>query len=170
MFLPHSSTVVLAAVMSLLSLPLPRLSPSIPHAAASPASGILLVDAFSLGNGCTRRLALTTMTRAPVLLVATAAPSLALAAADCYQDCFRNCQKIAPKSTDYCQATCVDYCAQDDRTDGLSGSVSAEGGEVGLLGGSFGTGTVVQGQDRPPQVTIPGLDFTSADGRKLIGY
>ena len=59
---------------------------------------------------------------------------------------------------------------QPDRTDGLSGSVSAENGEFGLLGGSFGTGTVVKGEDKPPSVSLPGLDFTSKAGKKLIGY
>lgn len=56
-------------------------------------------------------------------------------------------------------------------TDGLSGSVSAASGEVGLLGGTFGQGTVVKGQDKPPSISIPGLDFVgSKEGRQLIGY
>ena len=104
------------------------------------------------------------------LIVSLAAPSTALAAADCFQDCVKNCQQIAPKNADYCQMTCQDYCDQDDRADGLSGSVSNEGGEVGILGGTFGTGTVVKGQDKPPEVKLPGLDFMSGDGKKLIGY
>jgi hypothetical protein len=55
--------------------------------------------------------------------------------------------------------------------DGLSGSVSAASGEVGLLGGTFGQGTVVKGQDRPPSIAIPGLDFVkSPEGRQMIGY
>jgi hypothetical protein len=53
---------------------------------------------------------------------------------------------------------------------GLSGSVSAEGGEVGILGGTFGTGTVVKGEDKPPAVSLPGLDFTSNKGRQMLGY
>jgi hypothetical protein len=70
------------------------------------------------------------------------------------------------KDPQYCQSNCQDYCAQEDRTDGLSGSVSSSGGETGILG----TTTVVKGEDRPPQVKIPGLDFTSDKGKKLIGY
>lgn len=97
-------------------------------------------------------------------------PFSAMAAADCYADCVKNCRLIAPKDPQYCDAECRDYCSQDDRKDGLSGSVSAEAGEVGILGGTFGTGTVVKGEDRPPSITIPGLDFTSAQGKKLIGY
>ena len=48
----------------------------------------------------------------------------------------------------YCTDSCTNYCAQDDRTDGLSGSVSAQNGEVGILGGSFGKGTVPKGDDK----------------------
>eukprot|EP00804_Cyclotella_cryptica_P013827 CCRYP_020882-RA/>CCRYP_020882-RA protein AED:0.10 eAED:0.10 QI:0/0.6/0.66/1/0.2/0.16/6/1318/488 len=77
-----------------------------------------------------------------------------------------NCKLIAPKDPQYCQSNCEDYCSQPDRTDGLSGSVSSSGGETGILG----TTTVVKGEDKPPQVKIPGLDFTSDKGRKLIGY
>jgi hypothetical protein len=57
-----------------------------------------------------------------------------------------------------------------NKQDGLSGSVSAASGEVGLLGGTFGQGTVVKGQDKPPSVSIPGLDFGSKEGRQLLGY
>ncbi|KAG7353155.1 Tat twin-arginine translocation pathway signal sequence protein [Nitzschia inconspicua] len=99
--------------------------------------------------------------------------SLALpawAVADCFEDCFKNCKKVAPKDPEYCIENCKDYCAQEDRKDGLSGSVSAERGEVGLLGGTFGQGTVPKGEDRPPSIHIPGLDFTSDAGKKLIGY
>ena len=70
------------------------------------------------------------------------------------------------KDPQYCQTNCQDYCEQADRTDGLSGSISSSGGETGILG----TSTVVKGEDKPPQVKIPGLDFTSDKGRKLIGY
>jgi hypothetical protein len=97
-------------------------------------------------------------------------PAAAWAAEDCYADCFKNCKAIAPKDTEYCEFTCNDYCSQPDRKDGLSGSVSYEGGEVGILGGTFGTGTVVKGQDKPPNVALPGLDFTSPQGKKLLGY
>ena len=58
------------------------------------------------------------------------------------------------------------YCAQTARTYGLSGSVSSTGGEVGILG----INTVVKGDDKPPQIKIPGLDFTNEGGKKLIGY
>lgn len=54
--------------------------------------------------------------------------------------------------------------------DGLSGSISASSGEVGILGGTFGQGTVVKGEDKPPSVNLPGLDFSSPAGRKLLGY
>lgn len=95
-------------------------------------------------------------------------PQSALAAVDCMTDCLKNCKKIAPKDSDYCVMTCKDYCAQDDRTDGLSGSVSAASGEVGILGGTFGQGTVAIGDDRPPRFTLPGLDFTTSSGKRLI--
>lgn len=105
------------------------------------------------------------------LLLESATPEAALAApADCYADCVKNCKLIAPKDPEYCQSSCREYCDRDDRSDGLSGSVSSEGGEVGILGGAFGTGTVVKGQDKPPSVSLPGLDFTSSKGKKLIGY
>ncbi|KAL7507473.1 hypothetical protein ACHAXN_004654 [Cyclotella atomus] len=93
-------------------------------------------------------------------------PSPSLAAADCFSDCLKNCKLIAPKDPQYCTSQCQDYCAQDDRTDGLSGSTSSSGGEMGILG----TSTVVKGEDKPPQIKIPGLDFTSDKGKKLIGY
>lgn len=98
------------------------------------------------------------------------APRSAFAAADCMTDCLKNCKILAPKDPDYCTMNCNDYCAQDDRTDGLSGSVSAASGEVGILGGTFGQGTVPKGDDRPPSFTLPGLDFTSSSGKQLIGY
>ena len=85
---------------------------------------------------------------------------------DCFQDCFKNCKQIAPKDQQYCLDTCKDYCDQTDRRDGLSGSVSSEGGETGILG----LNTVVKGEDKPPEIKIPGLDFSSGSGKKLIGY
>jgi hypothetical protein len=85
---------------------------------------------------------------------------------DCFQDCFKNCKQIAPKDQQYCLDTCKDYCDQPDRRDGLSGSVSSEGGETGILG----LNTVVKGDDKPPEIKIPGLDFSSGSGKKLIGY
>lgn len=98
--------------------------------------------------------------------VATGAPLEVNAAPDCFKDCFKNCKLIAPKDQEYCTNSCQEYCAQPDRTDGLSGSVSSEGGEVGILG----INTVVKGEDKPPEVKLPGLDFTSAKGKQLLGY
>ena len=96
---------------------------------------------------------------------------VALAKPDCYTDCYKNCNALAPKDNIYCSESCTDYCLQDDRQDGLSGSIGSEKGEVGILGGSFGTGTVVKGQDKPPVLgNLPGLDFTTDSGRKMIGY
>lgn len=66
----------------------------------------------------------------------------------------------------YCLDNCKSYCDQEGRTDGLSGSVSSEGGEVGILGRS----TVIKGEDKPPVINLPGLNFSSDKGRKLIGY
>lgn len=40
---------------------------------------------------------------------------------------------------------------------------------MGILGGTFGTGTVVKGEDKPPSVSLPGLDFKSSSGKKLLG-
>jgi len=72
------------------------------------------------------------------------------AAIDCNSDCFKNCAKAAPGSTDYCKESCQEYCSQDDREDGLSGSVSARKGETGIFGGSI-DGTVTKQSDRPPR-------------------
>eukprot|EP00571_Detonula_confervacea_P017478 CAMPEP_0172303460 /NCGR_PEP_ID=MMETSP1058-20130122/4994_1 /TAXON_ID=83371 /ORGANISM="Detonula confervacea, Strain CCMP 353" /LENGTH=173 /DNA_ID=CAMNT_0013014281 /DNA_START=96 /DNA_END=617 /DNA_ORIENTATION=- len=92
--------------------------------------------------------------------------SEANAATDCMSDCLQSCKLIAPKDPQYCQSNCQSYCDQPDRTDGLSGSVSSTGGEVGILGFN----TVVKGEDKPPSVKVPGLDFTSGGGKKLLGY
>ena len=72
-----------------------------------------------------------------------------LAATDCNIDCFKNCVRVAPGSKAYCDESCSDYCAQPDRTDGLSGSKDASGGETGIFGGSI-DGTVTAGDDKPP--------------------
>ena len=97
-------------------------------------------------------------------------PSEASAKPDCLQDCIKNCKLVVPNDTsNYCRDSCLDYCEQPDRRDGLSGSVSSEGGEVGILGGTFGQGTVVKGEDKPPIINLPGLNFNSGEGRKLIG-
>mmetsp|Transcript_8282 Transcript_8282/g.20352 ORF Transcript_8282/g.20352 Transcript_8282/m.20352 type:complete len:199 (+) Transcript_8282:76-672(+) len=99
-------------------------------------------------------------------LFSTSVVGEADAAADCFTDCQKECKIIAPKDPEYCQSSCQEYCAQSDRTDGLSGSVSSTGGETGILG----TTTVVKGEDKPPGIKIPGLDFSSDKGRKLLGY
>ena len=99
-----------------------------------------------------------------------ASPLPVQAAADCFNDCVKNCKKIAPKDPEYCTLNCRDYCDQEDRADGLSGSKSADNGEVGILGGTFGQGTVPKGEDKPPSIKLPGLDFSSDDGKKLLGY
>jgi hypothetical protein len=152
------------------------------------AKGSTKIDALSqspLSTGRNGSPVTTTHSRRSVLhqwMMATAAATLtpvvvvllpstsAQAAADCYMDCLKNCKTIAPMDSAYCQDTCSDYCAQPDRKDGLSGSVSSEEGEVGILGGTFGTGTVVKGEDKPPAFNVPGLDFTNTQGRKLLGY
>ena len=107
---------------------------------------------------------------APVVGIAVASLSqpqpAAAKEADCFEDCFQNCKRIAPKDQQYCLDTCRDYCDQSDRRDGLSGSVSSEGGEMGILGLS----TVVKGEDKPPEFKMPGLDFSKGSGKKLIGY
>ncbi|EOD25798.1 hypothetical protein EMIHUDRAFT_450387 [Emiliania huxleyi CCMP1516] len=81
-------------------------------------------------------------------------PFAALAAADCLQTCRKNCGRLAAGSRDYCESSCVDYCAQDDRKDGLSGSVSTEGSEFGFAS-SFKNPLAPQkptvyGDDKPP--------------------
>ena len=107
---------------------------------------------------------------APVVGIAVASLSqpqpAAAKEADCFEDCFQNCKRIAPKDQQYCLDTCRDYCDQSDRRDGLSGSVSSEGGEMGILGLT----TVVKGEDKPPEFKMPGLDFSKGSGKKLIGY
>jgi hypothetical protein len=75
-------------------------------------------------------------------------PTPSFAVADCFKDCMKNCKLIAPKDPDYCTSNCEGYCEQSDRTDGLSGSVSATSGEVGILGGAWGQGTVPKGEDK----------------------
>ena len=75
-------------------------------------------------------------------------------------------KQIVPQDTsNYCRDTYFEYCEQTDRRDGLSGSVSSEGGETGILG----IGTVVKGEDKPPSISLPGLDFNSKEGKNLLG-
>ena len=76
-------------------------------------------------------------------------PIVSNAAIDCQSDCFQNCYKVAPGSKDYCVSSCNEYCGQDDRTDGLSDSISSSGGETGIFGGSI-DGTVTRQADQPP--------------------
>lgn len=80
--------------------------------------------------------------------------SPAFAAIDCNNDCYSNCARVAPGSEAYCKTTCIEYCDQPDRQDGLSGSKDASKGETGMFGGSI-DGTVTRGNDRPP--TLMGL-------------
>ena len=68
---------------------------------------------------------------------------------DCNKDCVKNCIIQAPGSIDYCKLSCSEYCDQDDRHDGLSGSIDAKNGETGLFGGSI-DGTVTRQDDKPP--------------------
>ena len=75
--------------------------------------------------------------------------NLANAVIDCNQDCVKNCIVAAPGSIEYCRSSCNDYCNQDDRHDGLSGSLDAKNGETGLFGGSI-DGTVTRQDDKPP--------------------
>ena len=116
-------------------------------------------------------LSIAAVSRRHVLLTGFSFPSFAIpliagAAPDCMTDCLKSCKEIAPKDPGYCLDNCEYYCDQSDRTDGLSGSISSENGETGILGLT----TVVKGEDRPPQVKLPGLDFTSKTGKELLGY
>ncbi|GMI11560.1 hypothetical protein TrLO_g7495 [Triparma laevis f. longispina] len=101
----------------------------------------------------------------------TLAPTIASAKqADCMQDCVKNCRILAPNDTSgYCESSCKEYCEDPEREDGLSGSKSSDKGEYGILGGGFGQGTVTKGEDKPPSVKLPFLDFTTEKGKKLIG-
>ena len=72
-----------------------------------------------------------------------------------------NCNRVAKGSFKYCETSCGDYCAQDDRQDGLSGSVGSKGGEVGWLSAYnpsryFGDAQAVPyGEDKPPAFEMP---------------
>uniref|UniRef100_A0A7S0GGW7 SREBP regulating gene protein n=1 Tax=Proboscia inermis TaxID=420281 RepID=A0A7S0GGW7_9STRA len=92
--------------------------------------------------------------------------SFAIGEPDCMSDCLKSCKSIAPKDTAYCLDNCTSYCSQTDRNDGLSGSKSSDNGETGILG----INTVNKGNDRPPSIRLPGLDFVGDKGKKLIGY
>jgi hypothetical protein len=71
---------------------------------------------------------------------------------DCYKDCASNCARVYPGNGAYCAIECDGYCAQTDRKDGLSGSVSSEGGYVGLASPLRGGDTVEFGADAPPKL------------------
>ena len=73
---------------------------------------------------------------------------------DCMKTCLSNCNRVAAGSGSYCKDSCDEYCAQDDRKDGLSGSVSTEGAEFGFAS-SFKLPNAPQkptvyGDDKPP--------------------
>ena len=94
------------------------------------------------------------------LLLGSAAAALlppvaaASAAVDCLQDCLQNCARLAGGSIGYCKTSCNEYCDQDDRRDGLSGSISSEGAEFGWASAFKNPlapqKPVVYGTDRPP--------------------
>jgi hypothetical protein len=129
--------------------------------------------------------------RALLAVAATCCSSFpAHAAKDCFLDCTQNCNRVAPSSARYCETSCSDCallqnepgekrshrahrqcfvradCLQTDRRDGLSGSVSSEGAEVGLASaydiGARASGTaraVPYGEDKPPALSLPeGID------------
>lgn len=109
----------------------------------SPMKWILLLSTFFLEVGSLVRAysspqprSVSRRTALATAFSAIALPLPAMAAPDCFKDCMKNCKLIAPKDPDYCLANCKGYCEQDDRSDGLSGSVSASSGEVGILGES----------------------------------
>ena len=134
------------AVVTLLLLPASALRPATPR--------VLPVSASR------QHVSRAHVARALAAVLVTPVSTAAFAAKDCFQDCSQNCDRVAPRSGRYCEQTCGDYCAQDDRQDGLSGSVDSSKGEVGLLSAydlvSKVTGgppaTVPYGQDRPPAI------------------
>lgn len=134
-------------------------------------AALLLSISASVQGGPTGRAAVQLSRRASVLGLFVL-PAAALASKDCFEDCTQNCARNAPSSLAYCKDTCRDYCAQPDRRDGLSGSVSSEAGEVGFASAYDYTNrftnklnsNVEYGTDRPP--SIPGLEG-SAIGRAL---
>lgn len=121
-----------------------------------------VVETLSLVAPVSRRNAIM----AGISFTVCATPAVASAAPDCITDCLKNCNLIAPKDPEYCLSNCRSYCDQPSRSDGLSGSSNSDTGETGILG----LATVVKGEDKPPQVKLPGLDFTVGAGKKLIGY
>ena len=84
-------------------------------------------------------------------LISISPIQIANAIIDCNQDCVKNCILAAPGSIEYCQLSCSEYCNQDDRHDGLSGSIDSKNGETGIFGGSI-DGTVTRQDDKPPRL------------------
>ena len=87
----------------------------------------------------------------------TGLPHTSLAALDCMDECKSSCNKVAPNSGGYCQTSCDEYCSQDDRRDGLSGSVTSQvASDVGFASaldpGTFNPAYAKKGVvvDRPP--------------------
>ena len=88
-------------------------------------------------------------------MAALTMPTAASAKVDCVQDCLQNCARLAGGSLGYCKNSCLDYCDQPDRKDGLSGSVSSDGAEFGWASAFKNPFDkeqkgVVYGTDRPP--------------------
>jgi len=167
----HVSSSLILAVTIILAASSTANAFNLSRQCASPSSAAATTETTSTTS--TRRSFFAAAVRdvaAPVVGIAIASASQPRPATakevECFDDCFKNCKLIAPKDQQYCLDTCKDYCDQPDRRDGLSGSVSSEGGETGILG----LNTVVRGEDKPPEVKIPGLDFTKGSGKKLIGY
>lgn len=100
----------------------------------------------------------------------TLLPLAALAEVDCMANCKQNCERNAPGSRDYCSQSCLEYCAQGDRRDGLSGSVGSDGAEFGYASNfklpSSPQKPVVFGQDLPPG--LPDLFGTKSLLRKAV--
>ena len=103
-------------------------------AKGSAAAPSLDVDAeastMAVNTFSRRQAILTSVASAATILGSVGFPEISSAVADCYDDCLKNCKKIAPNDPDFCRNNCIDYCNQEDRRDGLSGSISADGGEV----------------------------------------
>ena len=114
----------------------------------------------SAGMRRRRLVSATAVLTAALMLSSPAAPALAVK--DCYLDCTQNCNRVAPNSFKYCESSCGDYCSQEDRMDGLSGSKGSSSAEVGWASAydlpSRITGQqrlVPYGEDKPP--VLPGL-------------
>mmetsp|Transcript_17183 Transcript_17183/g.46631 ORF Transcript_17183/g.46631 Transcript_17183/m.46631 type:complete len:168 (-) Transcript_17183:166-669(-) len=99
-----------------------------------------------------------------------AQPLAALAASDCLKTCLQNCGRLASGSGSYCKDSCAEYCDQDDRKDGLSGSVSTDGAEFGFAS-SFKLPNAPQkptvyGEDLPPG--LPDVFGLNKQLRKVV--